>query len=269
MAEEKVEVLSILISEAVRDTLAWIVAHGRMEDFYRILAPCLSQIGIDAPADLATNGKDVGDLAMHLAIEGQRLFMQRMGVAKAKMEAHRKWKAEWRAAHLKRPMDGQVDSPADGQVDSPKTVGIGKVNNPTDTLTNTNTEPLPNTVPNTVPEKGGNGGKGKAEVDPDFVKFWEAYGHKVKKAAAEAAFAKARKSPTWPGIDAVIAAVEAWRKSDQWTKSGGQFQPHAATWLNGCQWDDEPPAAAPAQDKGVPPGLILHQEGEGKIREDF
>lgn len=110
--------------------------------------------------------------------------------------------------------------------------------------------------------------KGGGE-DVEFDAFWDAYGKKVGRKAAERAFAKAKKAKSWPGIDAVLAVVAEWRKSDQWTKDGGHFQPEASKWLNGERWDDEPPAAAPAQDKGVPPGLILHQEGEGKIREDF
>ena len=240
MADEKVEVQAILISEAVRDTLAWIVAHGRLEDFYRIMAPCLSQIGIAAPAKPPANGKDVGDLALHLAVEGQRLFMQRMVVAHAKREAHRKRVEEWREQR-RHQNDNHSDNHSDGHGDNHEnaTVGIGtgEVNN----LPLTDPKPVPEPVPVPVPEKGVVGGKEKTETDADFDRFWEAYGHKVKRAAAEAAFAKAKKAQTWPGIDKVLAAVEAWRNSDQWTKDGGQFQPHAATWLNGRQWEDEPP----------------------------
>ncbi|MCE1033159.1 Pyocin large subunit-like protein, partial [Pseudomonas asiatica] len=44
-------------------------------------------------------------------------------------------------------------------------------------------------------------------------------------------------------------ALAAWTNSHDWTKDGGQFIPHAATWLNGKRWEDELPAAAGANAK--------------------
>jgi hypothetical protein len=106
-------------------------------------------------------------------------------------------------------------------------------------------------------------------VDPEFEVFWEAYGKKVGRATAEASFAKAKKSKDWPGMDILLAAVETWRKSDQWTKDGGQFQPHAATWLNQHRWTDEPPQTTTTTQNGMPPGYILHQTDKDAVREDF
>lgn len=43
-------------------------------------------------------------------------------------------------------------------------------------------------------------------------------------------------------------ALAAWTVSADWTKDGGQYIPHAATWLNGKRWEDElpqPVSAAP------------------------
>ena len=41
----------------------------------------------------------------------------------------------------------------------------------------------------------------------------------------------------------VMAGLEAARASDQWTRDGGRYVPHPATWLNGRRWEDEAIAA--------------------------
>lgn len=89
--------------------------------------------------------------------------------------------------------------------------------------------------------------KGGGE-DVEFDAFWDAYGKKVGRKAAERAFAKAKKAKSWPGIDAVLAVVAEWRKSDQWTKDGGHFQPEASKWLNGERWEDARPQEPKSQD---------------------
>ena len=40
-------------------------------------------------------------------------------------------------------------------------------------------------------------------------------------------------------LDILLVALEAQKKSSQWTKDNGQFIPHAATWLNGKRWEDQ------------------------------
>jgi hypothetical protein len=74
----------------------------------------------------------------------------------------------------------------------------------------------------------------------DFEKFWNAYPRKEGKQKAEAAFAKVDVS-----VDALISALETQKRSSQWTKDGGQFIPHASTWLNGKRWEDQLGAEAP------------------------
>ena len=40
-----------------------------------------------------------------------------------------------------------------------------------------------------------------------------------------------------------MESLEKHKRSDQWTKDGGQFVPHPATWLNQKRWQgDAPPA---------------------------
>ena len=42
-------------------------------------------------------------------------------------------------------------------------------------------------------------------------------------------------------LDEIVAAVRAQSSWPEWTKDGGQFIPHAATWLNARRWEDERP----------------------------
>lgn len=69
-----------------------------------------------------------------------------------------------------------------------------------------------------------------------FDDFWRAYPHKVGKRDAVAAFAKALDSGAT--LERMIAAVQRQAASPRWTKDGGQFIPHPATWLNGQRWED-------------------------------
>lgn len=70
--------------------------------------------------------------------------------------------------------------------------------------------------------------------DARFDSFWDAYPRKEGKQKAADAFTKVDVP-----IETLIAAIERQKKSDQWLKNGGQFIPHAATWLNGKRWEDE------------------------------
>lgn len=79
-----------------------------------------------------------------------------------------------------------------------------------------------------------------------FERFWSAYPRHVGKRSAEKAFAKLR--PDEALLDVMLAALARQRQSDQWRRDGGQFIPHAATWLNGRRWEDE---AGPARSDGA------------------
>lgn len=69
-----------------------------------------------------------------------------------------------------------------------------------------------------------------------FAEFWSAYPRKEAKANAEKAW-------TAHGCKALLPQILVsilWRKSSpDWTKEGGQFIPHPATWLNRRGWEDE------------------------------
>lgn len=82
--------------------------------------------------------------------------------------------------------------------------------------------------------KGGN----SSSPDGDgcaFEVFWTAYPRKVGKGAARKRFDTAIKKTT---LEVMLSAIEAQKKSDQWTKDGGQFIPHPSTWLNQERWSD-------------------------------
>ncbi|WP_277964613.1 hypothetical protein [Pseudomonas sp. RIT-To-2] len=76
----------------------------------------------------------------------------------------------------------------------------------------------------------------RAQTIP-FDLFWKLYPRKASKAAAEKAWNKLKVTPD---LFAVIAqALAKQTNSLDWLKSGGQYIPHAATWLNGKRWEDE------------------------------
>ena len=88
-----------------------------------------------------------------------------------------------------------------------------------------------------------------AHAQEKFSRFWNAYPRHTGKQAAEKAFLKLNPDETLMGI--MLQSLAAWSKSDQWTKDGGQFIPHPATWLNGRRWEDELPASAGMSGKRV------------------
>ena len=86
-----------------------------------------------------------------------------------------------------------------------------------------------NPNPNTNPNPNARETRGAA-----FEKFWSAYPRKEGKQKARSAFEKVTVD-----LDVLLVALEAQKKSSQWTKDNGQFIPHAATWLNGKRWEDQ------------------------------
>lgn len=67
----------------------------------------------------------------------------------------------------------------------------------------------------------------------DFESFWTVYPKKKAKAEAMKAFDKVKEP-----IETLIAAVKAQSSSADWTKDGGRYIPHPATWLNAQRWLD-------------------------------
>jgi hypothetical protein len=77
------------------------------------------------------------------------------------------------------------------------------------------------------------------QFPPGFDRFWTAYPRKTAKPKALQAFVKLR--PDEALLSAILAAIAVQATWEQWTKDGGQFIPHPATWLNGRRWEDQGP----------------------------
>ena len=96
-----------------------------------------------------------------------------------------------------------------------------------------------------------------------FERFWELYPRKEGKKAARKAWDKIR-----PGIELQMQIRNALRQqktSEQWTRDGGQYIPHPATWLNGERWKDEtvvPARASPV--RAVPAQLYGQRDYDGE-----
>jgi len=73
-------------------------------------------------------------------------------------------------------------------------------------------------------------------VNESFETFWKAYPRKVGKPNALKAWKSKKLNES---IDIILASLERWKASRDWTKDGGQFIPHPATWLNREGWNDE------------------------------
>ncbi len=82
-----------------------------------------------------------------------------------------------------------------------------------------------------------------------FAEFWTAYPKKVAKPAGEKAF-KAL-GVTEPLLADILAGVNRWKQSEQWTKDGGQFIPNPATFLNGRRWEDQVPTGGKPKKKST------------------
>lgn len=83
----------------------------------------------------------------------------------------------------------------------------------------------------------GSSSPNKIPPSDEFVQFWEAYPKKVSKPQAEKAF---KRQSGQAHIVAILASLELFRKSEDWTRDGGQFIPYPASWLNARRWEDKP-----------------------------
>ena len=116
--------------------------------------------------------------------------------------------------------------------------------NPIQSNPNPNTNPNPNPNPNPP-----------TDTDANFDRFWASYPKRVARQDAMKAWKKI--NPDTELVEMIIDKLEKWKASDEWNREGGQYVPHAATWLNGRRWDDEvpekkdAPAARPAPVKQV------------------
>jgi hypothetical protein len=80
-----------------------------------------------------------------------------------------------------------------------------------------------------------------------FERFWSAYPRKTGK--KEAIEAWKRINPDEDMTETIIAGLERWKQSKQWTDDNGQYIPYPASFLSKERWNDE---CQPAIDKKAP-----------------
>lgn len=90
----------------------------------------------------------------------------------------------------------------------------------------------------------------KKEPCAGFEIFWAAYPKRKSRGQAEKTWAKL--NPDEQLLGAILAALEQAKTQEQWRKSGGEFIPYPATWLNAQGWRDEQTEVAPEKR-----GLVL------------
>ena len=82
---------------------------------------------------------------------------------------------------------------------------------------------------------------------PDgFDVFYEAYPKKVGRLVAIKAFKSVKAGAV---LKSILAHIERRRNSDDWSKDGGKYIPHPASYLNGRRWEDEDGAVISAAKK--------------------
>lgn len=87
-----------------------------------------------------------------------------------------------------------------------------------------------------------------------FDEFWTLYPRHTAKQNAVKAWIKVPASLH----PAIFAAVKAQAVSPSWTKDGGQFIPHAASWINGKRWEDEAGAVTTSAKRNTPEYAKAH-----------
>ncbi len=73
-------------------------------------------------------------------------------------------------------------------------------------------------------------------TDP-FDTFWDVYPRRQAKLDARKAWSKL--NPSLELVEAILAAVDVQRRSQEWRKDGGQWVPLPASWLRAGRWMDE------------------------------
>lgn len=69
-----------------------------------------------------------------------------------------------------------------------------------------------------------------------FDRFWRAYPKKISKGDAEKAW---KTGECDRHIEAILQSLEKHKVWQDWTKDGGKFIPHPATWLRRIGWENE------------------------------
>jgi hypothetical protein len=79
----------------------------------------------------------------------------------------------------------------------------------------------------------------RTQYTPAFERFWDAYPKRRRQGKGDAFRTWKRDKPA-SRVDEIIAKVEAYKRTRDWTKDDGQYIPAPAVFLNGKRYDDEP-----------------------------
>lgn len=90
-----------------------------------------------------------------------------------------------------------------------------------------------------------------ADTGGAFERFWNSWPTHSRKVAKAQCQAKWKTRGCEAIADQVIEAVEAAKRSEAWTKDGGEFIPSPLVWLNQSRWEAETPEAKPEAGAGV------------------
>jgi len=105
-------------------------------------------------------------------------------------------------------------------------------------------EPIPDNKPDNKPDinkdfslSGKENTNHNQNTLDTFENFWSIYPRKVSKKKALQAWKKLK--PDSELVGKILLAVKKAKISKEWTKDGGQFIPHPATYLNQERWEDK------------------------------
>lgn len=70
-----------------------------------------------------------------------------------------------------------------------------------------------------------------------FENFWKSYPRKQAKVYARKVWQRLKVDEEL--FNSIMEALKVHKKLEQWKRDGGQFIPHASTWLNQRRWEDE------------------------------
>jgi hypothetical protein len=92
-------------------------------------------------------------------------------------------------------------------------------------------------------------------VQQAFERFYQAYPKKVERPKAMKAFKTARADKC---LDLILLDLEIRCATEAWTKEGGRYIPHPASYLNNRRWEDLPTQIQlmPSPAGGILPGAI-------------
>jgi len=93
---------------------------------------------------------------------------------------------------------------------------------------------------------GGNKSEENKITSCPFDLFWKAYPRKEKKSLAKKSFLSKIKTDEIPEV---MEKLEAFKRSEAWTKDDGRYIPHAMTWINQRRWEDDLDTTVPAKPK--------------------